>query len=260
MTAMRTPARPATPASAAVETAMPPRTSPRAAAGWAGLGYLAIFFLAMVANVLALEAVLDRQDAAATAADLLAHEAAFRAGLAAFLAIFLLDIVVAWALWVLLRPVHADLALLAAWFRLGYTVVLGSALVLLWVALELADATPAAEAGALLALESFDFLWVAGLAAFGLHLVLVGRLLLTADRAPRVLGWLLVAAGTAYAGDTVAHIVVPDYEQHATIFLAIVAGPAIVGELMLTIWLLLVAAGRRPAPAARTLTAEAHGG
>jgi hypothetical protein len=65
------------------------------------------------------------------------------------------------------------------------------------------------------------------------------------------LAGLLAVAGAAYILDTVAHLVLADYQSLAGVFLAIVAVPSILGELGLAGWLLLVAAGRRPAPAPR---------
>ena len=226
-----------------------PTVSGRTAAGWAAGGYLAIFVLAVFANFLALDAVLQPGDATGTADALRDSEGTFRLGFAAFLGIFLADVVVAWALYVLFRPVQRDLALVAAWFRLTYTIVLGAALGFLYAALWLADqpsslSPEVADNGVLLALQVFDFTWVAGLAAFGVHLVLVARLLLAA-RGPRWLAWVLTAAGAAYVVDTLAHILVADYEAHAGLFLAVVAAPSVLGELSLTVWLLLVATGRR---------------
>jgi hypothetical protein len=227
-------------------------TAPRTAALWAGLGYVAIFVLAVFANFLALGSVLDPGDAAATASALADGQATFRLGAVAFLLIFLIDIAVAWALFALFRGVQHDLALVSAWFRLAYTVMLGVALVFLWLGLQLVGDTAAAagatDAQVLLALQAFDFTWVAGLAAFGVHLVLMGRLLLMTSQAPRFLGWLLVVAGTAYAVDTVAHLALADYEHYANVFLAMVAVPSVLGEMSLAVWLLLVATGRRPAP------------
>ncbi len=228
-------------------------TAPRTAAGWAAGGYLAIFVLAIFANFLALSPVLQPGDAAGTAAALGESGTSFRLGAVAFLGIFVIDVVVAWALWVLFRPVHRDLSLLAAWFRLTYTVVLGAALGFLYAALWLTD-TPGAlgeanEDGILLALQTFDFTWVAGLAGFGAHLVVLGLLMLKA-RGPRWIAWLLMAAGAAYVLDTVAHLVLADYEASADLFLAIVALPSVIGEMSFVVWLLLVATGRRAAPGA----------
>lgn len=233
-----------------------PRTPPRTGAAWAAAGYVAIFVLAVFANFMAVGAVLDPRDAAGTTADLAAAETTFRAGVLAFLAIFLVDLVVAWALHVLLRGVHADLSLLAAWARLVYTVFLGVSLVFLHAALLLADGRVGGvevdpEPAVLLALQAFDFTWVVGLACFGVHLALLGALLLRAAGAPRLLGVLLPVAGLAYAADTVARIVLSDYDAVAGVFLAVVAVPSVVAELGLTVWLVLVATGRRPVPRAR---------
>ena len=226
-------------------------TATRTAAGWAAGGYLALFVLGIFANFLALSPVLQPGDAAGTAAALQDSETSFRLGAVAFLGIFVIDVVVAWALWVLFRPVHRDLSLLAAWFRLTYTVVLGAALGFLYAALWLTG-TPGAlgeanDDAVLLALQTFDFTWVAGLAAFGAHLVVLGVLMLKA-RGPRWIAWLLLAAGVAYVGDTVAHLLLSDYEASADLLLVLVAVPSVIGEMSLAVWLLLVATGRRAAP------------
>lgn len=238
-------------------------TTPRTAAGWAAGGYFAIFVLAIFANFLALSPVLQPGDAVGTAAALRASETSFRLGAVAFLGIFLIDVVVAWALWVLFRPVHRDLSLLAAWFRLTYTVVLGAALGLLYAALWLIG-TPTALGEAnndviLLALQTFDFTWVAGLAAFGAHLLVLGVLLLRAH-GPRWIGSLMLAAGAAYVLDTVAHLLLTDYEASADLFLVVVAVPSVIGEMSFAVWLLLVATGRRAAPSALVEHPSEHGG
>ncbi len=207
--------------------------------------------LAIFGNFLAVDPVLQPDDPTATADALREAGTTFRLGVAAFLGIFLLDVVVAWALYELFAPVHRSLSLLAAWFRLTYTVVLGAALAFLYVAMRLAEQPTAAagDDGVLLALQAFDFTWVAGLAAFGVHLVLVARLLLAAA-GPRWLATVLALAGTAYVVDTVAHIVLADYEAFSGGFLLMVALPSVVGELAFTVWLGLVALGRRPLPVA----------
>lgn len=229
-------------------------TSPRTAAGWAAGGYLAVFVLAIFANFLALAPVLQVGDPADTAAALRDSETSFRLGAVGFVAIFVVDVVIAWALWVLFRPVHRDLSVLAAWLRLTYSVVLGAALGFLYAALWLSAAPQALgdshDEAVLLALQTFDFTWVAGLAAFGAHLLVLGVLLLRA-RGPRWIAWFLLAAGAAYVVDTVAHLVLTDYEASADIFLAIVSVPSIIGEMSFAVWLLLVAIGRSAPPAVR---------
>ncbi len=93
------------------------------------MGYLLLFALAIFANFVVIEGLVVDGDAATTVANLNASMGMFRLGLVAFLIIAVLDVVIAWALFVVFREVHRDLALLAAWSRLVYTVFLGVALV-----------------------------------------------------------------------------------------------------------------------------------
>ncbi len=232
----------------------PADTSLMAAARTAGIGYAAIFVLALFANFAVRMRLVVPDDAAATAGNLAGSEGLFRAGIAAFVVVFVLDIAVAWGLYVVLRPAGRQRSLLAAWFRLTYTAFLGVAVVFLVLALDLATAagpvgalgalgTPEREAGVALAVKAFDITWLIGLAAFGVHLVLVGRMIVTSRVAPRPLGLVLVAAGAAYVVDTFAHLVLEDYAAYANAFLVGVAVPSVVGELGLTVWL-LARAGR----------------
>ncbi len=220
--------------------------SPRLAARIAGIGYLIIFVLAIFGNFVVLNGMIDTGDAAATAANIRESEGLFRAGLVAFAIVFLVDVVVAWALYIVFRSLGRDLSLVTAWFRLVYTVLLGVALVFFFIVLEfVGDAGYLAafdeaqrEAQALVALRAFDWTWLIGLLGFGIHLVLLGVLALRSGAVSRALGILLMVAGAAYLIDTLAHAVIGNYEDYADVFLAIVAIPSVVGEMWFAVWLL----------------------
>lgn len=224
---------------------------PRRAARIAGAGYVTLFFLALFANFFVIDGLVVADDATATAANIAGSENLFRLGMIAFLAVFVIDVVVAWALHIVFRDGDRDLSLVSAWFRLVYTVFLGVGLAFGFQALQLlggADflsvvGSESLAAQALVALETFDAAWLIGLVAFGIHLVLNGALLIRSARAPRLLRYMLVAAGLAYVLDTVAHGVLADYEDHAAVFLAIVAVPSVVAEGWFGLWLLF-SAGR----------------
>jgi Domain of unknown function (DUF4386) len=228
--------------------------SPRQAARIAGYGYLAIFVLAIFANFFVRERLVEPGDAAATASNIVGSEALFRLGLVSFLVVFVLDLVIAWALYVLFRPQSRDVSLLTAWFRLVYTALLGVALVFLFLVLQLlsgAGYLTAFEAGQLdaqvtLFLEGFNSAWLIGLLCFGIHLALLGSLVLTSGDIPKVLGVLLILAGAGYVIDTLANALLANYGDYETAFMLIVAVPSVIGELAFTIWLLL-RGGKEPA-------------
>ncbi len=68
------------------------------------------------------------EDTASTADQIMASEGLFRAGIASLDLVVVLDVVVALALYVFLKPVNTSLALLAAWFRLACATIFGVAL------------------------------------------------------------------------------------------------------------------------------------
>ncbi len=227
---------------------------PRTAAKIAGVSYIGLFVLGVFTNFLVLEGLTESGDPAATVANIRASEGLFRAGLVGFLVIFALDVVVAWALHIIFRPVNRDLSLLAAWLRLVYTTLLGVASVFLFLVLELVTGAdylsafdPAqSDAQAMLYLQASIFTWLIGLFLFGGHLITIGCLILKSGNINKLLGWVLVLAGTGYVIDTLGRALLGTYDDHATVFLLIVAIPAVIGEFAMTVWLLL-RAGKSPA-------------
>jgi len=156
----------------------------------------------------------------------------------------MIDVAVAWALYVLFRPAGPRRSLLAAWFRLVYTVFLGVAVIFLFLALQLAtggsdlEGLQSINASTMLALEAFNYTWLIGLTCFGIHLILIGRIMIGSRIAPRLLGIVLTVAGGAYVFDTFAYALLSNYADYENIFLVIVAIPSIIGELAFTVWLL----------------------
>ncbi|GAA1700519.1 DUF4386 domain-containing protein [Microbacterium sediminicola] len=217
-------------------------TTRRTAALVAGIGYLALFVLAIFANFVVKQGMVDPTDAVATVESIRAQEGLFRLGLASFVAIFAIDVAVAWGLYVLFAPAGRARSLLAAWFRIAYTVMLGVGTVFMFLGLEISlGTTDLSPDVALMMFAAFDFAWFVGLLAFGIHLVLLGALIVRSRIAPRLIGVILMIAGAAYALDTLLHVVMTDYAAVSGIMLAIVAIPSIVAELTFTIWLLLAA-------------------
>jgi len=164
-----------------------------------------------------------------------------------FLVIFLVDVIVAWGLYIVFRRANRDVSLVAAWSRLVYTVFLGVALIYFFQALQfltgsdVSEAFDAAqrEAHALVALDTFNSAWLIGLAAFGLHLIVLGGLVVRSRTAPRALGCVLIVAGAAYVIDTIAHILLSNYSDDETAFIVMVAVPSVIAEGWMGLWLLL---------------------
>ncbi len=89
-----------------------------------------------------------------------------------------------------------------------------------------------------MAVNAFNYTWLIGLAAFGVHLVLIAALMFRSGRVSKILGAILATAGAAYVIDTTAFTMLSNYSDFEAVFLAIVAIPSVVAEFAFAIWLL----------------------
>lgn len=214
-------------------------TSPRKAAIVAGFGLLIMTILAPFAEFYVRQSLVVPGDAATTAGNILANELLFRISICCYLVVAISDVVVAWALYVLLKPVNKSLSLLAAWFRLVYATILGIALLDFFNALLLlsgADyltvfATDQLYASMMLSLNAFDYGWDIGAVFFGLHLAFLGYLTFKSGYIPRILGVLLIVASFGYLVDTFGKFLLLNYDANIAMF-------TFFGELLFMLWLL----------------------
>jgi hypothetical protein len=211
--------------------------SPRKVALIAGIGLLVMAVLAPLARFGVLQNLIVPADAAATVENIIASEGLFRVAIAALLIVTFLDILVAWALYVLLRPVNAALALLVGWLRLAAPAVFAVALANLLDVAQLVGGPDGAalqpaqlQAQVMASIASFDNGWDMSLAIFGLHLLGLGYLLFRSADFPRFLGVLVVVAGGGYLADSFTRILVPDFALTFSLF-------TFVGEALLIFWL-----------------------
>jgi hypothetical protein len=208
--------------------------SMRTAAIVAGLGLLLMAILAPIVEFNVFQSLVVQGDAKTTADNILASVGTFRIGIVSFLIVAILDIVVAWALYIFLKPVNQSLSLLAAWFRVVYSAILVVALVNLLGVLQLL--TGAGYSGletapqVMLSLGAFRSGWDAGLVIFGLHLVVLGFLAFKSGYIPKWLGILLVIAGLGYMVDSLGKFLLPGYDVTISLY-------TFIGEPLFMLWL-----------------------
>jgi hypothetical protein len=221
--------------------------SERQAALTAGLAFAAMAVLALFANFYVLGTLIEPDDAAATARNIARSAALYRAGIAAFAVTFVLDVVVGWTLYLLLRRTSRSLSLLAAGFRLATGAIGATALLNLLAVLPLVDTTGyAAALGAdqravqvMLYHDAFIDGFGIALVFFGVHLVLLGYLALRSSYVPSAMGVLLALAGLGYLVNYLARILLTGYENHQAAFMLPAFGLAFLGEFSWMGWLLL---------------------
>jgi hypothetical protein len=216
------------------------KTSLGKAALIAGLGLLIMAIAAPFAELYAYPQLVTPKNAAETVQNILANKTLFTSAIVGYMIAFLCDVLVAWALYLLLKPVDEDLSLLTAWFRLVYTVIALVALLNLVTVSGLLSASNSLAASqsdqlyaqVMLLLTTFRSHWYFGLLFFGIHLGLLGYLVFRSNYIPKILGVLLIIAGLGYLLSNLRPFLFPD------IHLAF-AEYTFYGELIFILWLLI---------------------
>jgi Domain of unknown function (DUF4386) len=217
--------------------------SPQHYARICGVLYLYIIAAGIFAESVRSKLVVSA-DAAATARNILSNESLFRIGFSGELLHLACDVAVATILYMLLRPVNRNLALLAAFMRLACDIVLAVASLSHFAVLRLlhnADYLQGFQPDqlqtlALLALKLHGDGYAISLVFFGFACLALGYLVFRSGYLPRTIGALLVIAGACYLTNSFALFLHPAFA--ARLFPAILL-PCFVAELALALWLVV---------------------
>lgn len=209
------------------------------AALFAGLGLLIMAIIAPIAHFYGLENILVTGDPTATAHNIITSKGLFPIIICSFLIIAILDLVVAWGLYVLFKPVNKSISLLASWFRLTYAGILGVALLNLFIVSQLLSGASYLTAFnqdqlntlAMLFFNTFTYGWDIGLVFFGFHLLVIGYLVFKSGYFPKFLGILVSIASSGYIIDSLGKFLSPNYSLSISQY-------TFVGEALLIFWLL----------------------
>lgn len=208
----------------------------------AGLLTLMLVVLAPFSMIYVPSTLIVPGDATATANLMLASEGLFRLGMVSDSIVFLIEIVLTVLLYVLLKPVSKTLSLIAAFSRLAMTVIQGINLLNHFFVLLLLSgsgyltvfAPNQLYALVLLFLNAHDYVVLIWGLFFGLHLFVLGYLVVKSGYIPGVLGILLIVASLSYLLQSFGTILFPQYKElFASVgFLSII-------EVAFPLWLLI---------------------
>src|ERR1043165_7817374 len=165
---------------------------------------------------------------AATLANIRAHDFLFRLGFATYLVEAMCDIAIALVLYVLLRRVNKEIALLAAFFGLVSTAVYAVA-EFFYLAVTL---VPNDAAAASLLLRAFALCGTVASAFYGVASLIRGILIFRSRYLPKFLGALMAIAGVCFIVQTYIAVLAPRY---ASDFLLL---PMFLTLLAMTAWFL----------------------
>ena len=218
--------------------------SPQPYARFGSLLYLVIIIAGLIGEMMIRGTMVVGGDAAATAGRIAASPQLWRIGVAGDLLMHVCDVFVMWTIYILLRPVSRNLALLVLLLNLVQTAVLVANKMILLVPLFLlgnplyakAFDTAQLQAWSHLAIDIHAHGFGVGLIFFGFVLLIEGYLVRKSRFLPPLIGALLQLAGACYLINSVALLLAPDIA--GLLFPAILV-PSFVAEMSFALWLLI---------------------
>jgi hypothetical protein len=187
-------------------------------------------------------------DAAATAANIIAHPTLFRLTFAAYLVEGICDALLAGLFYVLLKPVDRNLALIAAFFGLVAMVTYATSesafyaasMVLRETSGMAAFTAEQRNALSLLAMRLANTIATLFLITYGIAMMIRGYLMARSGYIPKVLGILMMIGGAGFILRTVTYLLAPSLSSTWLLI------PMAIGGLPLMVYLLLKGVGTSP--------------
>ena len=219
--------------------------SQRTAAKVAGWSYLLSFAIVVFANYMLLGPLIVPRNAVDTARNILAHETQFRIALTLFLIYSVGAVVLAGALYIILKPINQGLAFLGASFRLVFAMSWLMSAIHMLGALRWLGAAPylqAFESDRLQVLArvtmaaTFDDYYV-GLPFFGLAATFCAYLWIKSGYIPKGLAIFGFVASAWCVFCAVVYLIFPEFNKIVNDY--IFDSPMALFELVLSVWLLV---------------------
>ena len=206
-----------------------------------GVLYLILILIGMFSVIFVRERLIVSRDVTATANNIMASQFLWRTGIVADLIMHVLDIPIMLIIYILLKPVNRNLALLALLFNLIQTAVLVSNklnLVAALLPLESMDylkTLPAYQfhAQAYLLIKLHDIGFGVGLIFFGFTCLVNGYLIFISGFLPKMIGMLMQIAGACYLSNSFILLLAPKFSS--ILFMM----PCLLAELSFCLWLIV---------------------
>ncbi len=219
------------------------KISPQVYARTLGILYLIIIVVGALGQIFIRGTLIAPGDAASTAKNILAADSLWRIGIAGDIIMHVLDIPIILILYLLLKPVNKNLALLALLFNLIQTAVLAANKLNLLIPLFLLEKADHLTAFNPNQLHELSYLFIGahdigfgiGLIFFGFACLAYGYLIFKSGYFPKAIGVLIMIAGLSYLINSFTLILAPAY---AGIILPVLVF-ALIGELSLALWLII---------------------
>jgi len=212
----------------------------RTAALIAGFATLTMVMCAPFAELYVYPKLIIAGNGIETVRNIIAHQTLFAVLIMAYAITFICDIVAAWALYILLKPVNSYLSALTALFRLVFAIIAIVSLLNLANTFRMVTnpeystlfKSDQLAAQIMMSLNAFRYGFHFGLVFFGIYLGLLGYLVWRSRYIPWVLGLLLAISGLGYFASALQPYLFPGINLSFATY-------TFFGELIFMLWLII---------------------
>ena len=205
----------------------------------AGVSILAMAIIAMFSYGYIFEKLIVKGDPIETFYNLKSSFTIFVAAIIGWVAILLLDVLVAWSLHHFFKELNPGLSLLTAVLRIVYSAGLAYAILQLVFVVPLLGSPTERYALVLMKIKSFELIWSISLILFGFHLIGLGFVISKINNNFNKFGYLIVFAGLCYVLLNLVKVTFLSLAEGIVMAELILSLPMAMAEIGLGFWLLL---------------------
>ncbi len=212
-----------------------------------GVAYALVFVISIIGNGVYLESVLDIGNWQTSYQNIVEHPLVFRVGVSSWFLVIICDVLVAWGIYIMFSSSNKELAILAAWMRIIFASIYAIGFLELYELstiihdnnfINLYDQSQLV-AQTMLSIKQYKNYVNLSFIFFGIHIGLLAYLILKSKIIHKLIGYALVTACIGYLINSFGSFLSSSFSNNQNIFIVLVALPAIVSELSLTIFLIV---------------------
>jgi hypothetical protein len=210
--------------------------------GLSGVLYLVVIVCGLFSELGVREVLFLPQNIQQTMENIQGNQTLLRIGVSLDMVMVLADVGLAWFFLILFQQNFPRLSYLAAFFRLVQAAIIGINLIHILQIQALFQFSPEAGESSWVAqqigylIESHRMGYLLSGIPFGMSCILLGYMMYQSGWFSRILGAMVIVAGSAYLIDSFTNILFPDYAPQSEI---LVLATAVITELSLCIYLIL---------------------
>jgi hypothetical protein len=209
----------------------------------AGVGLALMFLSGILADYVIMPEIIDWQDALESAKNISDNITMYRLGILFYTVDMLANIIVAIALFYLLKPVNSTITLIMSLLRGAYVVLRSISLVNLVkvIGIVSTNGSDLIDSSNLIMslIEADKTGYTYALFIFGFHVLLLGYLIIKSGYLSRIIGILLLIAFIGYMVYCNAFVFCSDFTQIENTLEMVLGIPAVISELSLCIYLIM---------------------